>query len=267
MSTPMYDVIGSVDNRIQYFGRGLTLDKAQALKTELETNGIGGARTANGGFQGAIQNAQSVSNLTVAPSSTDGLATLTTVGENFSVTSASSGSDGLWYFTPAQTVESLQTVVPSVTGDYRYQLMQDGKVGLYMTTLTTSDTVSAVYTYYSDTAPASASETLAEDSDLDGATYIFETTYRYIPGSLTCTAEISGMRFVEGGANLIEIWYLDGNTRTAFPSGNGDITVTYNYNPGDQETVASAETHRDADELSRRAITPGTPQTVPPPLE
>jgi len=231
----MYDVIGSVAGRVQYFGRGMGLEQANALSALLTAEGIGGTRDEDGGFQGDIQNAQTVSDLVVTRSSQTAEAVTTETGENFTLTAANSGLGGLWYFTPAESVEALGTITPSVTGDFTANLTKEGVIEVWSENLTITDTLSAVYTYKAVDDVQAGETTLVEDTDLDGVAYIFEMDEKYDAGSLTITTEVTGTVFlVEGGANLIELWTGTKDARTPFPSGSGDIVCSYDYSSGDQ---------------------------------
>jgi hypothetical protein len=259
-----YDVIGSISGKIQSFGTGLDIDAAQALKTKLEAEGIGGVRDTDTGYNSGIQNAQSVDNVTVVRSSDRGEALLSTVGEQLTVTASVTAANGA-FFTPTNTISELVslTVNGSGTPDVTSELLLDGKIRVIKPTLATTDTVSAIYLSELTDDVQTQSETLTSD----GSTQIFELLKNYIKGSVAITTAPSAIAagskayVTEGGGNLLESGYVDAAGDTAaLPAVSGDVIISYQYSSGEQAAVPSAKSTRD---ISRVAVTPGISQIPP----
>lgn len=265
--TRFYSVIGAVGGRIQSFGRGMTLDAAQALSAKLTADGIGGARTSDTGTGSGIQNAQAVTNLAVVRESDTGEALQATATQEITVTAAASGSDGTFYFTPSSTAQELiaLTVNGSAYPDVGAELLRNGKIAVYQPRLVTTDAVSAFYKYKTTADVESGSELV----NVDGTTKIFELSKNYLKGTVAITAMPSALGagdpyVIEGGGKLVEVGYITAaGASAALPAASGSPTIVYKYSSGEQAAVAASETHRAAADIAIKANNPGDPQYPP----
>lgn len=262
-----YDVIGAVDGKIQAFARGMTLDRAQTLKTLLDSQGIGGARDQFGGYLSGIQNSQTVTDTAVVRSYDTREATISSTTEELTVTSAASSADGSFQWELTNTVQGDFSLTVNGSGypDVGASIVNDKYAKVFLPVLTVTDAVSATYTYKTTDDTLTGTDTLTDGTDIDGVATVFTLTYNYERGSVAVTSAPSGVYILEGGGNTIEMGRIDPTTgaSTAMASGEGDVDLTYEYCNRDQTAIAAAEVHRGATDIYIRSVLPGTVQHPP----
>jgi len=259
MSYNRYSVRGIAGGQLNFFAKGIDIDRAQALKTLLEAQGIGGDRSASGGYYGGIQNAIAVTNVEVVREFAVGVPATTSITDVLSLTSSSSGADGYFYFDTTQDIDSgLDVAVSGVAeADLGYEQLTDSSFRIFrpidLTELTLG--VSATYNYQTTEAAVATSQAFTDTAlEINGTRTIFTTDVNYVSNTMQVTDSASGLDSVilnEGGGDLFELLEVVRDettgriTKQAYQTGQGGFTVSFNTNSGvDSEDAPASGTYR-----------------------
>jgi hypothetical protein len=240
----------------QYYAKGIDLDRAQSIKTNIG-NALTIAITGENGFQGGGKLQDIVSDLSVvrAPRTGTSIQTKTTVTEALTVTAS-----GQTLFTLSNTPYP-GTITVTVAGssarpDVIWELVNQERTGgsaminITHPTLSVGDAVSATYQYQTYANIITVTDESPNESP-DGIRTTFSLNHVYLPGTLVVTTDVdavSGKTVLEGGGTIFELKLGSGTlirdykNRIAPPSGI-TILASYQYALDDDTAVPASETY------------------------
>lgn len=247
-----YDVSYVRNGNIEFYAKGVSLDKARALATALGSS-ITLAITGDNGFQGGGQLKQAISGVRVTRSFKTGTVRdiQTRVTEALTVTTSGQEMFALSYVPLISGGNMTVTVNGSASRpDVVWDLINDtfGTPYLYITvpTLATTDAVSATYNYVRSTTNPVTVTGETPSGSVNGTNKVFTTAYDYKPGSLVVTTSVDAVSgkatVIDGGGVYFEVYHLSHDTAVALPTGT-TITVDYKYSPDDNAAIPAAEDH------------------------